>query len=234
MLAAVETKIDTSFSSTQFFLEGYHSPYRLDIPRKSGTLLVYVKVTIPSCQLFLPKFKFRTQALPFDLNLRNKKWLVISIYRPPSDLLSRFLESLTSIIDFFSSAYDNFIIMGDFNAQPLDTVMKNFIRVNDLISIIEENTCFKGQSSCIDLILTNRRFSFKHLNFDKTGMSDHNHLKYSRLQSNLSNSKPKLVTYRDYKKFSFENFKTSLDNALRHCSNDYKDFEYIFTSVLNE
>ena len=53
------------------------------------------------------------------------------------------------------------------------------------------------------------------------------------LKSNISNSEPKLVNYRDYKIFSFENFKTSLDNALRHCSTDYKLFEYIFTSVLN-
>ena len=54
------------------------------------------------------------------------------------------------------------------------------------------------------------------------------------LKSNLSNSQTKLVNYRDYKKFSFENFKASLDNPLRHCSTDYKKFEYIVTSVLNE
>ena len=50
------------------------------------------------------------------------------------------------------------------------------------------------------------------------------------LKSNLSNSEPKLVNYRDYKKFSFEKFKTSLDNVLRHCSTDFKVFEYNFTS----
>ena len=38
------------------------------------------------------------------------------------------LEALTGINDFFSSAYNNFVIMGDFNDQPLDSVMKNFIR----------------------------------------------------------------------------------------------------------
>ena len=53
------------------------------------------------------------------------------------------------------------------------------------------------------------------------------------LKSNLSNSEP-LVNYRDYKRFSFENFKTSLDDALQHCSTGNKHFKYIFTSVLNE
>ena len=37
----------------------------------------------------------------------------------------------------------------------------------------------------------------------------------------LSNPNLKLVNYREYKKFSFENFKTSLGNALRYCSTDY-------------
>ena len=73
-------------------LEGYHSPYRLDMSRKSGGLLVYVKKTISSRQLSLPKFQFKIQALPFELNLRNEKWLVILIYRPSLDSLIRFLE----------------------------------------------------------------------------------------------------------------------------------------------
>ena len=144
VLAVAETKMDASFPSAQFFLGGYHSPYRLDISRKNGCLLVYVKATIPSPQLSLPKFQFRIQALPFELNLTKEKWLVISIYRPPLDSLSRFLESLTGIIDFFSSVYNNFIIMGDFNAQPLDSAMKDFIKVNGLINLIKGNACFKG------------------------------------------------------------------------------------------
>ena len=52
----------------QFFLEGCHSPYRLGISRKNGCLSVYIKGTIPSRQLSLPKFQFKIQALPFEMN----------------------------------------------------------------------------------------------------------------------------------------------------------------------
>ena len=100
VLAVAETKIDASLQSTQIFLEGYRSLYRLDISHKSGGLLVYVKATIPFRQLSLLKFQFRIQALPFELNLRKEKWLVISIYRQLLDLLSQFPEFLTGIIDF--------------------------------------------------------------------------------------------------------------------------------------
>ena len=170
------------------------------------------------------------------MKLSTEKWLVISIYSGPAlNSLSRFLESFTGIIAFFSSAYNNFIRMGDFNAQPLDSSMKDFIKENGLIYLIKGNACFKGQDPCIDLILTNRRFSFKHSKCYKTGISNHHHhLIYSMLKSNISNSEPKLVKCRDYKKFSFDNSKTSLYSALRHCSTDYQYFEYIFTPILNE
>ena len=107
--------------------------------------------------------------------------------------LSRFLKSLTGIIDFFSSEYDNFIIMGDFNAHPLGSAMKDFIKVNGLINLIKGNNCLRGQDSCIDTILTNRRFSFKHPNSYETGISDHHHLIYSILKSSLSDSEPKII-----------------------------------------
>ena len=73
-----------------------------------------------------------------------RKWLIISTYTRPLDSLSQFLTFLTGITDFFSSAYDNFIVIGDFNAQPLDSAMKDFIKVNGLINLIKGNTCFKG------------------------------------------------------------------------------------------
>ena len=38
-----ETKLDASFPSAQSSLEGYHTPYRLDISNISGGILVYVK-----------------------------------------------------------------------------------------------------------------------------------------------------------------------------------------------
>ena len=97
MLAVAEIEIDASFLRAQFFLERYRSSYRLDISQKKGVLLVYIKATIPSRQRSLRKCHFRIQTLPFELYLKKKIWLVISIYRPSLDSLSQFLESLTGI-----------------------------------------------------------------------------------------------------------------------------------------
>ena len=90
----------------------------------------------------LRKFQFKIQALRFELNLRKENWLAISTYRPPLVSPSRFLESLTGLIDFFSCAYENFITICDFNAQPLDSAMKDFVRVNGLINVIKKKYLF--------------------------------------------------------------------------------------------
>ena len=89
----------------------------------------------------------------------------ISIHRPPSQNSEYFLNSLTTIIDYFASTYDNHLILGDFSLEPTN----GFLRSNGLINLIKTNTCFKGKGSCIDLILTSRKFSFKFTSTYETG-----------------------------------------------------------------
>ena len=48
ILIVAETKLDSSFPTTQFVIPGFHHPFRLDINRRSGGLLVYVKGSIPA------------------------------------------------------------------------------------------------------------------------------------------------------------------------------------------
>ena len=48
ILIVGEIKLDYCFSTTQFLIVGFHHPFRLEIYRQSGGLLVYVKGSIPS------------------------------------------------------------------------------------------------------------------------------------------------------------------------------------------
>ena len=62
------------------------------------------------------------------------------------------------MIDFFSSSYNDFIVMGDYISQPTDNLMKDFMEANGSINLIKCNNCFKGKCSYIDLILRNRKY----------------------------------------------------------------------------
>ena len=84
ILTIAETKIDSIFPTAQFRLANYHIPYRLDINDRSEAIFVYVKSTIPARQLNGGNLCKSIQAVPFEINLRKEKWLIISVYRPLS------------------------------------------------------------------------------------------------------------------------------------------------------
>ena len=151
-MSIAKTKIDASFPSAEFALEGYHSPYRLDISNRSGGILVYVKSSIPTCRTSYGNLCREMQAVLFEINLRKEKWLVISIYHPPLRNSEIFLNSLTMMIDSFACSCDNFLIMGDFNMEPSDPFLTCFCDSNSIINLIKDNTYFKGIGSHIDLI----------------------------------------------------------------------------------
>ena len=132
---------------------------------------------------------------------------MISIYWPPSQDSGFLIHSLTKIIGHF----DNHLIMGDFNMEPNNPMFESFFDSNNLASLIKTNTCFKGKGSSIDLILTNRKYSFKYTSSYETGL---HHMIYTMLKSSFRNIEPKLLNYREYKNFSFGNFKEDLSEAL--------------------
>ena len=84
----------------------------------------------------------------------------MSVYRPPSWNSEYFLNSLAKIIDYFANTYDNHFVLGDFNLEPTDSALMGFLDSNSLTNLIKTTICFKSKCSCIDLILTNMKFSF--------------------------------------------------------------------------
>ena len=197
-------------------------------------MLVYVKGSISARVLTSFSTPADTQIIVFEINLRKEKWLFVAIYKPPSLNSQYFLDTLSDLLDFYSNHYDNKVILGDFNLKPTDPLMMTFLNEHDLINLIKNNTCFKGEGSCIDLILTNRKFSFKNSTSFETGLSDHHHLIYSMLETAFYKEEPKTLIYRDYKTFSLEKFSSELFLKLESQeNNDYQTFEANFVDTLN-
>ena len=173
------------------------------------------------------------QIIPFELNLRKEKWMFMCIYRPPAQNKQYFLENLSMIVDHYSSIYDNHIILGDFNMEPNSPILISFMQSLNLFNIIKSNTCFKGNGTCIDLILTNRKYCFKHSSTFETGLSDHHHLIYSMLKTTFKKEEPKLYKYRNYKKFHSTAFHTDLQSKLEESPKVYQNFEETFVRGLD-
>ena len=161
VLSIAETKLDSSFPNAQFLLPGFQEPLRLDINHRSGGFFVYVNISLPSKILSKFQLPINIQIIPFETNLRKEKWLFVCIHTPPSQSNQYFQDILGDLLDFYSQDYDNKVILGDFNLEPSNPRIVSFLNNQNLFNLVKSNTCFKGEGSCIDSILTNRKYSFK-------------------------------------------------------------------------
>ena len=97
-----------------------------------------------------------------DLTISKKKWLLVGTYNPNKSMISKHPSLLSQNLCHYLSSYDNVILIGDFNSEIKEEDMAEFCCLYNLTSLIKDPTCFKSteNSSCIDLILTNKTRSF--------------------------------------------------------------------------
>ena len=79
-----------------------------------------------------------------EINLRSKKWLISGSYNPHLNSIQNHLVQLSKKFDFYSSKYENFIVLGDFNAEMTNTHMEEFCSVYNFKSLIKDRTCFRN------------------------------------------------------------------------------------------
>ena len=133
-----------------------------------------------------------------EINLRSRKWLLSCSYSPKTNLTADNLHCTGRGIDFYSSKYDNFVVLGDLNTEIF---VEQFCASYNLKSLIKEPTCFKSvdNPSCIDLILTNHPKCFQNYGVYETGISDFHKLTFTVPKTYFQKVKPRIIKYRDYK-----------------------------------
>ena len=235
ILAVGETKLDASFPDAQFCKPNFRKPFRLDKSQHQWGLMVYVRNNIPCCELSRHDLPNEIQLIPLEITLGKQRYVILAIYRPPSTNLSYFLNSLNDIVDKYYMSYDRIIILGDFNCEPTEKTMEEFLQNCELKNLIKNKTCFKAkEGTCIDLILTNCKSSFLKCNTIETGISDHHHLIYGILKAKSVKIPPKEIVYRCYKRFDVETFNTDLKTQLNLLSiKEYGIFQDTLLKVLD-
>ena len=214
VLLISETKIDSSFTSAQFHLEGYATPYRLDRNANGGGILLYIREDIPSKLL---NTDLSIEGFFVEISLRKKKWLLCSSYNPKKNLITNHLNCIGRNLDSQLGQYENFILMGDFNVEPNDANMIDFCQIYGCKNIVKDKTCFKNPT-CIDLIITNRPKSFQESQVIETGLSDFHKMSLTVMKVFYNKQKPKIIQYSKYKGFSSEAFMHELESALARFS----------------
>ena len=206
-----ETKLDDSFPLSQFKINGYSPPFRLDRNRNGGGVIIYVREDIPSKQLNKHILPDDIEALFLEINFRKSKWLLCGTYHPPSQPDQYFFDNINKGLDTYSK-YQKVVLAGDFNSQEGETIIDTFLYQNNLKNLIKDPTCFKSEvnPSTIDLILTNSPNSFYKTNSIHVGMSDCHNLTLSVFKTTYPKQNPRQIEYRDYKHFRKEDFNHDL------------------------
>ena len=234
IIVLTESKLDHKFPDSSFRISGYNKPFRKD--RNGGGILVFIRDNIP-CKELQIIFFHEFEVLFIEVNLSHSKWLIVACYHTPSQNDDLFFRKLSNQIDFYSKTYDNFFITGDLNCQEREPILSEFLNMHSAKNTVKEETCFKSveNPSCIDLFLTNKPSLFFNTSTINTGLSDYHKMVATVLRKTFQRAQPKVVSYRDYKNFDNELFKSSLKNALDEINRpDYIKFEEGFLETLNK
>ena len=119
VLVFAETKLDSSFSNAQFFLEEYYEPTRRDKSCTSGGIIEYIRKGIIRKRIM--EFELKCfESIASELTINKNKFFVLSFYRTERDEnklqnIINFFRELSLILNKVTNKYDNIILMGDIN-----------------------------------------------------------------------------------------------------------------------
>ena len=127
-------------------------PLRYDRNQAEGGLLIYVRERAPVKELTQCKTPLDIECGMIEINLKRQKWLLVSIYRPPSQAQQYFFDEIGKMLDHHCRQYENLILIGDFNCEIDEVAISSFVDSYDLTNLVRNPTCFKSDNPRSELI----------------------------------------------------------------------------------
>ena len=233
ILIITETRLEDTFPLSQFHIDDFSTPYRLDRNRNTGGILIYIREDIPGRVVTKHCCPKDIEALFIELNFRKCKWLLCGLYHSTSHKDQYFFDNIDKALDVYSR-YEKVILCRDFNSQICENYINTFIYHHNLQSINKEPSCYKNSNnpSCIYLFLKSRPRSFYQTK-TFTGLKDFHRIVLSVFK--IKQAKAKEMIYRGFKKFHEQYFNNHRHTELSSKSiKSYDTFENIFLNTLNK
>ena len=244
VLAIAETKLNDSYPSSQFRVDGYYCPseYRKDRDYNGGGgILVYIRQGIPAKRLQSLEPK-GIESIFFEITLGKQKWCIIATYRSEDVKVVNYLDILSKSLDLVYSTYENVILMGDININFLNKCSPKFKKLDtfcdtfSLYNLIKSPTCFQADiPTSLDLILTNKNKSFINSNVVITGLSDWHGMVTTMTRTHVKKLPPKSIRYRSFKRFNEADFLHDIQEITenRDATGEVEPFESLAIDFLN-
>ena len=234
ILIVGETKLDDTFPTNQFSINGFSKPYRMDRNRFGGGIMIFIREDIPSKLMSNHTFPNDIESLLIEINLKKSTFLLLGGYRPPRQSDTYSFEAINRGLDMYRDTFKKLLLTGDFNTNVTEPCLEEFLDANDLKNIVKNNTCFKNplNPSCIDFFLTNSPQSFQNTSTISTGLSDFHKMIITVHRSTFRKAKANVIQYRCFKNFDNILFRSELRESLSK-SIDCESFTTLCTQAFN-
>ena len=126
ILVISKSKLDDTFPTSQFVIYSFAEPLRLDHTRNGGGILLYVKDNIAATLLTNYTLIEDIEALFVETVMGNIKWLFCCSYNPHKSMITYHLQEMGKGLEFYTSNYENTLLMGDFNSKISEASMNSF------------------------------------------------------------------------------------------------------------
>ena len=206
-----ETRIDETFPSRQFCIEGFAPPYMLDRNCHGGGILLYIREDIPSK---LIEMNTSVESIFIELNLKKKKWLVNCSYNANKSTQLWSSRKYRKMLRYPSNKLWQTSLMGDFNAEEANIHIKDLCNSCKLKNLIKVSTCVKNPDNLLiwcwqtqfTVVKTHAHFKKVYLTFIKWQLLFLNHTwKRNNLKSyfigTLGNSKTMILEHKFWEYF---------------------------------
>jgi len=238
-----ETKIDSTYSNSQFKIDGYNM-YRRDRAKGGGGIMAYISSKMMSKKLKLPRNFTTFEPLAIKSVFGNHDVILLLIYRPPKTTGQNYylqLETdLHDIITWASLQTQFLVISGDLNLDRLKPLSREGKILHDLEDIFNL-TCLINKptritpntQTLLDVIITNKPELFKDCGVYDSGISDH-FLVYGLMNTSAIQHSSKVISFRSFKNMDEDKFRNDLISAPWHVGEvfDTVDDQYLYWNSL--
>ena len=120
LVSLSETWLNDSISTEDLLFNDFKAPFRRDrVGDSHGGIIVYVKNDIP-CKRRQNLELLNIECIWLELNIKNRKLLVGTVYRPPSSSPQVLTDIKSSIGLAVDTGITDIVITGDFNLNMIN------------------------------------------------------------------------------------------------------------------
>nr|CAH7751797.1 unnamed protein product [Callosobruchus chinensis] len=208
-----ETWLNNNINDNVIQINGYNV-YRQDRDTRGGGLCIYVKSKYMTTKI--DSLNETIEQLWIQVIVNKEKWVIGTVYRPPSQDASHFLSVFEDTLGIVSVSSDVIICAGDLNINLYDMNSVHTSNLNcifdtfHLLQVINAPTRITSNTATlIDLLMTSSDLSVLDCGTINTELSDHQ-LIYCFLKKQGITTPPKNIIVRDYKNLDIGRFQYDL------------------------